>query len=102
MSAAARQPRSPDQGPSPSPPARSRARWRCEQGVGTRSAILPSHTTKPGADAKAPAEKRRSRHDTTTLALETSLSGDMEITREEIEAIARLLGDDLKTFLAEH
>jgi hypothetical protein len=102
MSAAARHRRLPDQEPSRSPPVRSHARWRCERGAGTCSAILPSHATNPGADAKAPAEKRRWRHDTTTSALETNLSGDMEITREEIEAIARLLGDDFKTFLSEH
>jgi hypothetical protein len=56
----------------------------------------------PGADAKAPAEKPRSGHDRTTFALESNLSGDMEITSKEIEVIARLLGDDLKTFLSEH
>jgi hypothetical protein len=55
-----------------------------------------------GADGKAPAGKPRSRHDRTTLALESTLSSDMEITSKEIEVIARLLGDDLKTFLSEH
>jgi hypothetical protein len=69
---------------------------------------LPNHAPNPGADAKAIAsadgspENQKSRHDRTTLALESNLSGDMEITPEEIEVIARLLGDDLKTFLSEH
>jgi hypothetical protein len=34
--------------------------------------------------------------------MESNLSSDMEITSNEIEVIARLLGDDLKAFLAEH
>ena len=95
MSAAARQPRLPDHGPDRSRPVRRRA-------PGTRLANLPHLAPNLGADGKAPAEKPRSRHDRTTLALESNLSGDMEITSKEIEVIARLLGDDLKTFLSEH
>ena len=95
MSAAARQPRLPDHGPDRSRPVRRRA-------PGTRLANLPYLAPNAGADAKAPAEKPRSLHDSATFALESNLSGDMEITAEEIETIARLMGDDLKTFLSEY
>jgi hypothetical protein len=95
MSAAARQPRLPEHRPDRSLPVRRRA-------PGTRLAKLPHLAPNPGADAKAPGEKQRSRHDRTTFALESNLSSGMEITPNEIEVIARLLGDDLKAFLAEH
>lgn len=34
------------------------------------------------------------------LVLQSDLSSDLEITPDEIDAIARLLGDDLKAFLS--
>ena len=35
------------------------------------------------------------------IALDSDLSMEMDITAEELDAIARFLGDDLKTFLSE-
>jgi hypothetical protein len=32
--------------------------------------------------------------------IESDLSADMEIVADELDAIARLLGDDLRTFLS--
>ena len=39
--------------------------------------------------------------DERTTALDSDLCASVEITAEELDAIARLLGDDLKTFLSE-
>ena len=47
------------------------------------------------------AHRRRLRVDDQAITLDSELAAAMEITAEELDAIARLLGDDLKTFLSE-
>jgi hypothetical protein len=44
--------------------------------------------------------RRRQRVDEQAIAMESELSPDMETTVEELDAIARLLGDDLKAILS--
>ena len=41
------------------------------------------------------------RVDERAIALDSELSAEMEITAEELDAIVRLLGNDLKSFLSE-
>ena len=53
------------------------------------------------AAGRATQVRRRARVDDRLLELASDLSADLEITAEELDAIARLLGDDLKTFLCE-
>lgn len=53
-----------------------------------------------GAAGRGIPATRRLRADDQAIALECDLSGDQEITTEDLDAIARLLGDDLKAFLS--
>ena len=45
--------------------------------------------------------RKHLRVDEQAIAIDSDLSADMEIAAEELDAIARLLGDELKTFLSE-
>jgi hypothetical protein len=47
------------------------------------------------------ARRRRLRVDEPAITVDSELAAAMEITAEELDAIARLLGDDVKTFLSE-
>jgi hypothetical protein len=47
------------------------------------------------------AHRRRLRVDEQASTLDSDLSVDMEIMAEELDAIVRLLGDDLKAFLSQ-
>jgi len=54
-----------------------------------------------GTDAASSATAKQPLHlDGTTFVLDSELSPDIEVSAQEIEAIARLLGDDLETILA--
>ena len=44
--------------------------------------------------------RKRMRVDEQALALDSDLFADMEITAEELDAIARLLADDLEALLS--
>jgi hypothetical protein len=46
------------------------------------------------------AHRRRLRVDEQAITLDSDLSADVEIMAEELDAIVRLLGDDLKAFLS--
>jgi len=48
-----------------------------------------------------PPTGRRQVADSHELAIESGLSVDLEIAADELNAIARLLGDDLKIFLSQ-
>ena len=47
------------------------------------------------------AHHRRLHVDEQAITLDSDLSAHMEIATEELDAIARLLGDNFKTFLSE-
>jgi hypothetical protein len=53
-----------------------------------------------GATSRKAAPAKHSHLEGTTLELDSDLSGDLDVSDQEIEAIARLLGDDLQSFLA--
>jgi len=66
---------------------------------GTVDAFADSNA---GTTSVGPALARQlSRCEGTTLALDSDLSSKVEVCDRELEAIARLLGDDLVRFLAE-
>jgi hypothetical protein len=58
------------------------------------------HVPIPCAAGRNTLAQSRLHVDERPLALESDLSTDMEITAEELDAIARLLGDELNTFLS--
>jgi hypothetical protein len=47
------------------------------------------------------AHRRRLRVDERAITLDSDLSVDMDIIADEVDAIVRLLGDDLKAFLSQ-
>ena len=54
-----------------------------------------------GTDVASSAPAKQPSHlESTTFVLDSELSADIEVSAQEIEAIARLLGDDLETILA--
>jgi hypothetical protein len=44
--------------------------------------------------------RKHLRVDEQAIAIDSDLSADMEISAEELDAIARLVGDDLRAFLS--
>jgi hypothetical protein len=54
----------------------------------------------PSATSRKAAPAKHSRLEGTTLVLDSGLSDDLDVSDQEIEAIARLLGDELPSFLA--
>lgn len=61
--------------------------------------VCSDPTSDPGGTTLPP--RRRRREDEGEPVLQSDFSADLQITADELDAIGRLLGEDLKTFLSE-